>query len=74
MVIGLVMSTAAMLYVARSARDDSDALWFVKAYFAVFRPIILAPGSFDCSRTHAGRQTWERNRANGCEYFPEGVD
>lgn len=46
MVIGLVMSTAAMLYVARCARDDSDALWFVKAYFAVLRPVILAPGFF----------------------------
>jgi len=44
MVIGFAMSAAAMLYVARSARDDSDTVWFVKAYIAVFSPILLLVG------------------------------
>src|SRR5271157_4166709 len=39
MVTGLVMSAAAMLYVVQSARDDSDTVWFIKAYLAVFSPI-----------------------------------
>jgi hypothetical protein len=41
MVIGFVMSAAAMLYVVQSARDDSDTVWFIKAYIAVFNPVIL---------------------------------
>ena len=44
MVIGFLMSAGAMLYVARSARDDSDTLWFIKAYIAVFSPIIILAG------------------------------
>ncbi len=41
MVIGFVMSAAAILYVVQSARDDSDTVWFIKAYIAVFNPVIL---------------------------------
>jgi len=41
MVIGFVMSAAAMLYVVQSARHDSDTVWFIKAYVAVFSPMIL---------------------------------
>ena len=41
MVIGFVMSAAAMLYVVQSARHDSDTVWFIKAYIAVFSPMIL---------------------------------
>ena len=44
MVIGFVLSAAAMLYVAQSARDDSDSVWFVKVYLAVFSPIFLLLG------------------------------
>jgi hypothetical protein len=44
MVIGFALSAAAMLYVVRSARDDSDTIWFIKAYLAVFSPIIMLVG------------------------------
>jgi len=44
MVIGFFISAAAMLYVVRSARDDSDTIWFIKAYLAVFSPIIILAG------------------------------
>ena len=44
MVIGFLMSAAAMLYVVQSARDDSDTVWFVEAYLAVFSPIIMLAG------------------------------
>jgi hypothetical protein len=44
MVIGFLMSAAAMLYVVQAARDDSDTVWFIKAYFAVFSPIFILVG------------------------------
>ena len=44
MVIGFLMSAAAMLYVVQSARDDSDTVWFIKAYIAVFSPILMLVG------------------------------
>jgi len=44
MVIGFVMSAAAVLFVAVRCHNDSDTIWFVKAYFAVFSPIIILAG------------------------------
>ena len=44
MVIGFIMSAAAVLYVAASSQHDSDAVWFIKAYLAVFSPIIMLAG------------------------------
>ena len=44
MVVGFALSAAAMLYVVQSARDDSDKIWFIKAYLAVFSPIIILAG------------------------------
>jgi hypothetical protein len=44
MVIGFIMSAAAVLYVAASSQHDSDTIWFVKAYFAAFSPIIMLAG------------------------------
>ena len=44
MVIGFIMSAAAVLYVAASSQHDSDTIWFIKAYLAVFSPIIILAG------------------------------
>jgi len=44
MVIGFFMSAAAVLFVAVRCHSDSDTVWFVKAYFAVFSPIIILAG------------------------------
>jgi len=41
MVIGFFISAAAMLWVATSSQHDSDTVWFIKAYVAVFSPMIL---------------------------------
>ncbi len=44
MVIGFFISAAAMLWVATSSQHDSDMVWFVKAYVAVFSPMIILAG------------------------------
>ena len=44
MVIGFIMSAAAVLFVAVRCPSDSDTIWFVKAYLAVFSPMIILAG------------------------------
>jgi hypothetical protein len=44
MVIGFIVSAAAVLYVTASSQHDSDTIWFIKAYFAMFSPILMLVG------------------------------
>jgi hypothetical protein len=51
MVIGFILSAAAVLYVAASSQHDSDTIWFTKAYLAVFSPIVMLVGWRAVSRS-----------------------
>jgi hypothetical protein len=60
MVFGFVVSAASSLYVGAPrfnvASTESDSLWFIEMYFAVFSPIFLLPGWRMLKRICAGRQ------------------
>jgi hypothetical protein len=61
MEFGFIVSAAAALYVGAPrfnvASRDSDSLWFVEMYLAVFSPIFLLLGWRMLKRICAGRQT-----------------
>ncbi len=61
MVFGFIVSAASALYVGAPrfnvASTESDSLWFIEMYLAVFSPIFLLLGWRVAKRICAGRQT-----------------
>jgi hypothetical protein len=61
MVFGFIVSAASALYVGAPrfnvASTESDSLWFIEMYLAVFSPILLLLGWRMLRRICAGRQT-----------------
>ena len=61
MAFGFIVSAASALYVGAPrfnvASTESDSLWFIEMYFAVFSPIFLVLGWRMLKRICAGRQT-----------------
>jgi hypothetical protein len=68
MVFGLIVSAAFALYVGAPrfnvASTESDSLWFIEMYFAVFSPIFLLLGWRMLKHICAGRQECKCCREN----------